>query len=248
MPGPKSGFCLALCIALLFLSGCRAAQDAPLASAPDQSAPEASRSSLEETEASEAQSPVRPDFAGYGMEMTREAYFNRERYVNWNQSLSRFGRSVRFPTDQLVLTPSGGTEYKTTVIYEVPEEIQGEITAFLPGDYVFYYTVDNGLYRVFYPDSPDCETERIFSSEQPFFFWLLTNYRTLIGFESEKFREALSRVESTGVDEEMPQQYDWYALDTRTGELQKLPAGYNYSVMEEGQREALFPLKGPQNP
>lgn len=248
MPGPKRGFCLALCIALLFLSGCRAAQDAPLASAPDQSAPESSRSSLEDAKIPEAQPPAQPDFAGRGMEMSREAYFGQERYVDWNQSLSRFGRSVRFPTDQLVLTPSGGTEYKETVIYEVPEEIQGEITAFLPGDYVFYYTVDNGLYRVFYPDSPDCETERIFSSEQPFSFWFLTNYRTLIGFESEEFREALERVESTGVDEEMPQQYDWYTLDARTGQLQKLPAGYNYSVMDEEQREALFPLEEPQNP
>lgn len=245
MPAPKRGFCLALCIALLFLSGCRTTQDAPSASAPDQNAPEASRSSLEDAKISEAQPPAQPDFAGHGMEMSRETYFGQERYVDWNQSLSRFGRAVRFPTDQLVLTPSGGAQYKETVIYEVPAEIQGEITAFLPGDYVFYYTVDNGLYRVFYPDSPDCETERIFSSEQPFFFWLLTNYRTLIGFESEEFREA---VESAGVDEEMPRQYDWYALDVRTGELEKLPEGYNYSVMDEKEREALFPLEEPGNP
>ncbi len=247
MPGSKRGFCLALCIALLFLSGCRTAQDAPSASAPAQNAPETSRSSLEDAKISEAQPPAQPDFAGRGLEMSRETYFGQERYVDWNQSLFRFGRAVRFPTDQLVLTPSGGAQYKETVIYEVPAEIQGEITAFLPGDYVFYYTVDNGLYRVFYPDSPNCETERIFSSEQPFFFWLLTNYRTLIGFESEEFKAALERVESTGVDEKMPQQYVWYVLDTRSGELQKLPERYNYSVMDEEQRERLFPLEEPED-
>ncbi len=247
MPAPKRVFCLTLCAALLFFSGCRTAQDAPSASVPTQSVSEVSRSSLEDAEISEAQPPARPDFAGHGMEMSREAYFGRERYVDWNQSLSRFGRSIRFPTDQLVLTPSGGTEYKQTVIYEVPAEIQGEISAFLPGDYVFYYTVGNTLYRVFYPDSPDCETERIFSSEQPFFFWFLSNYRTLIGFESEEFKAALERVESTGVDEEMPQQYVWYVMDTRSGELQKLPERYNYSVMDEEQRERLFPLEEPED-
>lgn len=95
-------------------------------------------------------------------------------------------------------------EYKKAAIYEVPTEIAGSVSAFLPGEYVFYYQVGNDLYQVFYPESPDCETQKIFSSEKPFFSWFLSNYRMLIGYESQAFQEALARVNTTGVDEPMP--------------------------------------------
>ena len=193
-----------------------------------------------------------PDFAGHGMTMSREEYFSRERYVNWCQSLtcasgSGYGRTVYFPTAQLVLTEAGGVEYKKAAIYEVPAEIQGNISAFLPGEYVFYYQVGNDLYQVFYPESPDCETQKIFSSEKPFFSWFLSNYRMLIGYESQAFREALARVNATGVDEPMPQQYDWYVLDIRSVASQRLPDGKNYSAMTEEERERLFPTKGEES-
>ena len=199
-------------------------------------------------ESSEALGTDTPDFAGHGMTMSREEYFSRERYVDWCQSLtcasgSGYGRTVYFPTAQLVLTEAGGVEYKKAAIYEVPAEIQGNISAFLPGEYVFYYQVGNDLYQVFYPESPDCETQKIFSSEEPFFSWFLSNYRMLIGYESRAFQEALARVNATGVDEPMPQQYDWYVLDIRSGALQRLSDGKNYSAMTEEEREQFFPIE-----
>lgn len=100
---------------------------------------------------------------------------------------------------------------------------------------------------MFYPESPDCETQKIFSSEKPFFSWFLSNYRMLIGYESQAFQEALARVNATGVDEPMPQQYDWYVLDIRSGALQRLPDGKNYSAMTEEERERLFPTKGEES-
>ena len=240
----KRCVCLGLCVACLFLGGCRAAEEA--ASDPGAQTDGQAQS----VESSEALGTDTPDFAGHGMTMSREEYFSRERYVNWCQSLtcasgSGYGRTVYFPTAQLVLTEAGGVEYKKAAIYEVPAEIQGNISAFLPGEYVFYYQVGNDLYQVFYPESPDCETQKIFSSEKPFFSWFLSNYRMLIGYESQAFQEALARV--NGVDEPMPQQYDWYVLDIRSGALQRLPDGKNYSAMTEEERERLFPTKGEES-
>lgn len=199
----KRCVCLGLCVACLFLGGCHAAEEA--ASDPGAQTDGQAQS----VESSEALGTDTPDFAGHGMTMSREEYFSRERYVNWCQSLtcasgSGYGRTVYFPTAQLALTEAGGVEYKKAAIYEVPAEIQGNISAFLPGEYVFYYQVGNDLYQVFYPESPDCETQKIFSSEKPFFSWFLSNCRMLIGYESQAFQEALARVNATGVDEPMP--------------------------------------------
>lgn len=203
-----------------------------------------SDSGEESTAFSQGSPAAAPDFARYGMTMSREEYFSRERYVSWCNHLScEFGRTVSFPTGQLVLTSSGSAEYKKAVIYEVPAEIEGKISAFLPGDYVFYYQVRGDLYQVFYPDNPDCETRLIFSSEEPVFFWFLSNYRVLIGYESRAFREALARVNETGIDEILPQQHDWYVLDTRDGNTHRLPDGKNYSVMTEEERALLFPIE-----
>ena len=241
----KRCVCLGLCAACLFLGGCRAAEQTE--SEPE-TLPDGQAQSAASSQALEA---AAPDFAKYGMTMDREEYFSRERYIDWCQPLTRasgsgYGRTVSFPTSQLEVTAAGGAEYKKAAIYEVPDEIAGDVSAFLPGEYVFYYQVGNDLYQVFYPESPDCETEKIFSSEEPFFFWFLSNYRMLIGYESQAFRQALERVQSTGVDEEMPQQYDWYVLDIRTGALERLPGGKNYSVMTEEEREELFPLAEEQ--
>ena len=139
----KRCVCLGLCVACLFLGGCRAAEEA--ASDPGAQTDGQAQS----VESSEALGTDTPDFAGHGMTMSREEYFSRERYVNWCQSLtcasgSGYGRTVYFPTAQLVLTEAGGVEYKKAAIYEVPAEIQGNISAFLPGEYVFYYQVGNG--------------------------------------------------------------------------------------------------------
>lgn len=132
----KRCVCLGLCVACLFLGGCRAAEEAvsdPGAQTDGQA---------QSVESSEALGTDTPDFAGHGMTMSREEYFSRERYVDWCQSLtcasgSGYGRTVYFPTAQLVLTEAGGVEYKKAAIYEVPAEIQGNISAFLPGEYVF---------------------------------------------------------------------------------------------------------------
>ena len=60
-------------------------------------------------------------------------------------------------------------------------------------------------------------------------------------------RDRLARVNATGVDEPMPQQYDWYVLDIRSVALQRLPDGKNYSAMTEEERERLFPTKGEES-
>lgn len=132
----KRCVCLGLCVACLFLGGCRAAEEA--ASDPGAQTDGQAQS----VESSEALGTDTPDFAGHGMTMSREEYFSRERYVNWCQSLtcasgSGYGRTVYFPTAQLVLTEAGGVEYKKAAIYEVPAEIQGNISAFLPANMFF---------------------------------------------------------------------------------------------------------------
>lgn len=124
-----------------------------------------------------------------------------------------------------------------------PRRNSGKYFGLSAGEYVFYYQVGNDLYQVFYPESPDCETQKIFSSEEPFFSWFLSNYRMLIGYESQAFQEALARINATGVDEPMPQQYDWYVLDIRSGALQRLSDGKNYSAMTEEEREQFFPIE-----
>ena len=96
----KRCVCLGLCVACLFLGGCRAAEEAvsdPGAQTDGQA---------QSVESSEALGTDTPDFAGHGMTMSREEYFSRERYVNWCQSLtcasgSGYGRTVYFPTAQL---------------------------------------------------------------------------------------------------------------------------------------------------
>ena len=95
----KRCVCLGLCVACLFLGGCRAAEEAvsdPGAQTDGQA---------QSVESSEALGTDTPDFAGHGMTMSREEYFSRERYVDWCQSLtcasgSGYGRTVYFPTAQ----------------------------------------------------------------------------------------------------------------------------------------------------
>lgn len=132
----KRCVCLGLCAACLFLGGCRAAEQA--VSDPGAQTDGQAQSAV----SSEALGADTPDFAGHGMTMSREEYFGRERYINWCQSLtcasgSGYGRTVYFPTSQLVLTAAGGVEYKKAAIYEVPTEIAGSVSAFLPGEYCF---------------------------------------------------------------------------------------------------------------
>lgn len=90
----KRCVCLGLCVACLFLGGCRAAEEA--ASDPGAQTDGQAQS----VESSEALGADTPDFAGHGMTMSREEYFSRERYVNWCQSLT-WRKRVRIWQDGL---------------------------------------------------------------------------------------------------------------------------------------------------
>ena len=67
----KRCVCLGLCVACLFLGGCRAAEEA--ASDPGAQTDGQAQS----VEYSEALGTDTPDFAGHGMTMSREEYFSR---------------------------------------------------------------------------------------------------------------------------------------------------------------------------
>ena len=124
-------------------------------------------------ESSEALGTDTPDFAGYGMTMSREEYFSRERYVDWCQSLtcasgSGYGRTVLFPDCAAGFNGGGRRGIQKGRIYEVPPKFREIFRLFCPANMFLLSGVGNDLYQVFTRKAPDCETQKIFSSEEPF--------------------------------------------------------------------------------
>lgn len=168
--------------------------------------------------------------SGYGSgDKDYEEYFSKERYI---ESLSGMGTgSLEWGGNHcsfLIRTLEGPVE-----IYRNRWPMEN---AYFFDRTVIYFVYDKTLYRLFIHSG---QLDKIFTSDQEFFFYPITNVQTMILYPNPDFTKAIETYGADYLPADHPNQYIAYLYNSQTEEMLPFsPADLGY---EENMHMVLVP-------
>ena len=202
----KSLFCLLVGLLMLF-TGCQSQKENVLSQESESFSGETTESSINSAEDSDTGTDEKLRHAEYGISpMKYEEYFGEERYfvpvkmdIRWSMTL---------PYIEI------GSAINTEVIRLYTHDTV--IENCIGGDsHILFFRSGQSLYRLFLGAAL---AEEIFSSEEEYWFYPITNYQTMILFCNPAFDEALSQY-GDALPSDHPNPYIPYLYDVRSREL-----------------------------